>query len=148
MASVARWTTRSIISCEAARRGTGTGSRSAIGKSLRRLGLLLIPEERTPPDILTRTNALEAGAANPEPVEAVRTLRRDPALLDAHRRMLAARPHPRGQIDADLILGVAKIEATETLEDTLGLFTPREKVAVLSDPFALDLLMAKPQMHP
>ena len=54
---------------------------------LRRLGLLAIPEEMAPPAVLTRSNAIRRTLA-PQETEAVRRLASDPALLEAHRRML------------------------------------------------------------
>ena len=66
----------------------------AAGLRLRRLKLLVIPEETEPPAVLTRANALAAEFARPEgDKDGLRRLFADPALLVAHRAMLPA-PRP------------------------------------------------------
>lgn len=68
----------------------GWTARRGAGEALRRLGLLLIPEERQVPAVLERANALfrEWRDLPAAPAEAVRHLAGDPVLAEAHRRML------------------------------------------------------------
>ncbi|HVY56717.1 MAG TPA: glucans biosynthesis glucosyltransferase MdoH [Xanthobacteraceae bacterium] len=119
-------------------------SRPGAGRALRRLGLLLTPEERAAPPILARANALAEDATDGKPIEAVEALRSNPDLLAAHARSLpepaARRP---GDIDVDLVVGIAKLEDVDALEDAL--LTRAEKVALLSDRRGFDLLVAKNQ---
>jgi membrane glycosyltransferase len=114
-----------------------TGRRGA-GLALRRLGLLRIPEEHTPPPELLRTLALQRDlAALPE--IGVATLLRDPALLAAHRAML---PPPRRKrldpIDVPLLIGMAKLAEGETLSETWAGLTTAERAACLGNSDALD----------
>ncbi len=121
-----------------------TSSRAA-GQVVRRLGLLLIPEETRPPAVLARTRQLQselAQAAGTMPAN-VRDLLADPELFAAHRRML---PPPRQRradpVDADLLVGLIKVEEAESLDEALAVLTSRETAAVLADPRGLDLLAA------
>lgn len=121
-----------------------TSSRAA-GQVFRRFGLLLIPEETRPPEVLARTQQLQAelaGAAGAMPAN-VRDLLADPELFAAHRRML---PPPRqrraGPVDADLLVGLLKVEEAESLDEALAVLTSRETAAVLADRRGLDLLAA------
>ncbi|MBP0493077.1 glucans biosynthesis glucosyltransferase MdoH [Roseomonas indoligenes] len=122
-----------------------TAKRGA-GQGLRRAGLLLIPEERDPPSILSRTLALRAEweALAPEG-EALARLRADPALLSAHRAMLPppgpARPNA---LDASLVMGRARVAAAGSAEEALAALTRAEKAALLADPAGLDALLALP----
>jgi membrane glycosyltransferase len=121
-----------------------TGRRGA-GDALRRLGLLLIPEERRPPAVLDRANALyrDLRAQAPAPVEAVQHLAHDPALTQAHRRMLPAPRRPRvDPIDPALLLGMARVEEADSLEDVLPALSRTEKAALLGDARGLDRLLA------
>ena len=119
-------------------------ARRDVGLWLRRLGLLLIPEEGAPPAALRRASEilreLRSGAAGGE---AVARLASDPALLEAHRRMLPAPRRPRvDPVDATLLVGLARVAEAETLKDALAGMSRAEKVAVLGDAGGLELLLA------
>jgi len=121
-------------------------ARRGAGQALRRLGLLLIPEEREPPSILRRTLALreEWDRLAPEG-EAVARLRAQPALLAAHRAML---PEPApvrpGTLDPNLVMGLARVGASSGLEEALAALSRAEKAALLGDEAGLDALLALP----
>ncbi|HEY4252450.1 MAG TPA: glucans biosynthesis glucosyltransferase MdoH [Roseomonas sp.] len=112
--------------------------------ALQRLGLLRTPEETAPPPVLQRANAIRAqlAAETPHRGEAVARLRQDPALLEAHRRMLPQPRRPRiDPIDTVLLVGQVKVEEADTLPDALGRLTRAEKAAVLADPAGLERLL-------
>jgi membrane glycosyltransferase len=121
-----------------------TSSRG-LGLGLRRLGLLRIPEEYDTPAELKRANELyrELAAAPSGPHEALQRLAGDQALFDAHVDML---PPPRraGErpIDADLLVGLAKLEEARTIQDAVADLTGREKAAVLADRRGLERVAA------
>jgi membrane glycosyltransferase len=120
-------------------------SSSRIGVAARRLGLFLIPEETAPPPVLVRSRELyRALAANDEIPDAVALLAEDGSLLEAHRAMLPPRRTRRsGGIDADLAIGLAKLDDLEDGEqNALRDLTTKEKIALLSDSRGLDRLMA------
>lgn len=111
-------------------------ARRDVGVGLRRLGLLLTPEEHSVPPALARARALHAqlqaeAAKVPEGPE---RLFREPDLLEAHRRMLPPPRRPRvDPFDPVLLLGLAKLEEAESLTEALGGLTRAELAAVLAD---------------
>jgi len=121
-------------------------ARRGAGQALRRAGLLLIPEERDPPTILSRTLALRAEweALAPEG-EALERLRADPVLLAAHRAMLPppmpARPDG---IDVNFVTGRARVAAATTASEALPALNRAEKAALLGNEEGLDALLALP----
>jgi membrane glycosyltransferase len=113
-------------------------------RALSALGLLAIPEERHPPEIVARANSLLAeSATTAHDGDAVALLFGDPALLDLHRSMLVERARRRGDIEVDLVVALAKLEETGTLAEALEVLTPREKMALLSSRRGLDALIAR-----
>ena len=104
-------------------------SSSRIGRALRGLGLLRIPEEVDPPEVLAtavaRARDLDTG---PVP-EALRRLHDDPALQAAHLRMLP--PARRRSQDPSLATGLAKLDEADTLDAAAAMLTRGEKAAVL-----------------
>lgn len=106
--------------------------------------LFATPEEREPPAVLRRANELSAGAdvgGKPALVQ----LRGDPALLAFH---LAQLPPPRiarpDTVDANLAVGRAKVDASETFEEAAAHLSPREVLSILNDGSVLSTLLQKP----
>jgi len=113
--------------------------RTRAGAALRRAGLLRVPEESNPPNVLVRAAEL---ASEPDPTpHGVAHLLHDPMLLAAHRRML---PPPRRSdptsIDSALAVARARLEAADTIEAALTAMRREELLACLSDPRTLDEL--------
>jgi membrane glycosyltransferase len=109
-----------------------TGSRS-LGLGMKRLGLLLIPEERSAPRELAHAGALYRGLGSVPPANAA-SLAGDDALRAAHVAMLPPARRPRiDPIDAALLVGLAKLDEAETLDAALRSLTRAEKSAVLGD---------------
>jgi len=108
-------------------------------------GLLLIPEDSSPPKVLTRANELAMSSDYKMPVDAIALLRTDAALLAAHESMISeASVRRRGEYDTDRLVGAAKVDDSASVEEAVELLTSREKYAVLSDGPALKALLAKP----
>jgi membrane glycosyltransferase len=64
-------------------------------------------------------------------------------LAEAHRRMLPPPRRPRlDPLDPALLLGLARVEEAERLEEVLPALSRAEKAAVLGDARGLDLLLA------
>ena len=105
-----------------------------LGRALRRLGLLTIPEETYPPDVLLRANIL-AQELHVEPSKEVDALLRiagDTELRALHSNMLPATDRRRkGEFDVDLLLGIAKLDEADNLEEAALTLSSREKLAVL-----------------
>ncbi|MBH5368482.1 glucans biosynthesis glucosyltransferase MdoH [Bradyrhizobium glycinis] len=106
-------------------------------------GLFVTPEEREPPPVLRRANELSASAdlaGSPALVE----LRQDPALLAFH---LAQLPPPRptrpDTVDANLAVGRAKVDASETFEEAEKHLSSREIFSILNDGPTLSSVLQK-----
>lgn len=119
-------------------------ARISTGRTLRRMRLLLVPEERQVPDVLTRANALAAELVE-DNVTIAELLRRDAALRRAHADTLPPQePRRRGEVDPDLAIARAKAGEAATVDEALGFMSPAETRALLSDPTAYQELLAKP----
>ncbi|HYZ64580.1 MAG TPA: glucans biosynthesis glucosyltransferase MdoH, partial [Acetobacteraceae bacterium] len=111
-------------------------SRRGPASALLRLGLLGTPEERLPPPALRLLASVQACYPAP-PEDPVRALLADPRLLAAHMAMLPP-PRRRGDPhDAALLIGRAKLEEADTLDDALASLTRAETLAVVGDAVAI-----------
>jgi membrane glycosyltransferase len=129
-----------------------TGRRS-LGVALRRIGLLRIPEEGHPPEVLRRAAALYREATAESSVDCVSTLLLDPPLLAAHRQMLPPGRRPGiDPLNVPLLTGSAKLAEADRLERVWTTLNAAEKAAVLSNELALDRLVelrrADPMLTP
>jgi membrane glycosyltransferase len=118
-------------------------ARPEAGCALRRMQLLLVPEERNVPSILLRANALAADLVD-DGVKIGELLWRNPGLREAHAEMLPPpEPRRRGTVDSDLAVAKAKNGEARTLDEALAFMSPAETRALLSDPDAYQELLAK-----
>ena len=113
-----------------------TGS-AGIGGGLRRAGLLSIPEEADPPGVLARAVSLARGLGQAAPVEAMRALCGDPALMQWHAAALPPSPDTPA-----LAAGLAKLDEAGSVDAAAGAMTRAEKAAVLGCPLGLARLQA------
>lgn len=124
-----------------------TSSR-AMGQKFRQAGLLLIPEETELPEVLDRLKHIqhkqERQETIKEPYEAMRALRADVALQEAHMAML---PHERkagDPIDVEQLVGLLKLSESSTLEGAERSLTVREKAAVLATRKGVQMILNLP----
>jgi membrane glycosyltransferase len=115
-----------------------TGSPS-VGRGLRQVGLLSIPEEVQPPAVLATAVARARALGNAPAPEAMRRLHDDPELRAAHVHMLP--PTRRRSEDPGLATGLAKLEEAETVDAAASALTRSEKAAVLGSATGLERLM-------
>jgi membrane glycosyltransferase len=109
--------------------------------------LLRTPEEAEPPQVVARAAALRFEWQTTTPAD-VRYLLHDPHLLAAHKAMLPPSRRPRiDPINVVLLLGRAKLEEAETLDDALATLSPAELTAVLGEATALQRLCALANTH-
>ncbi|HKH32890.1 MAG TPA: glucan biosynthesis glucosyltransferase H, partial [Beijerinckiaceae bacterium] len=116
--------------------------RLGAGLALKRLGLLLMPAERQPPEIARRANALQANNARLgyDDEDSLGVLFRDRAFRERHEAMLPHVPHrQRGEFDSDRVLAEAKIIDAETLEEATRWLSAKERMIVLHDRALLHL---------
>jgi membrane glycosyltransferase len=120
----------------------------AAGRTLKRSGLLLTPEETRPPEILQRANALAAQLADSDRRKSIERLLADPALLAAHRAMLPPAPSRKpGDVDVTRVIALAKLDDCTALAQAAAILTPAEIMAVLADAHGLDRLAALDRAH-
>jgi membrane glycosyltransferase len=115
----------------------------ALGKTVRRLGLLVTPEEIDPPAVLRRTNELTGAwtTTRPQLTDALVRLARDAQLCALHAMLLPITPEQRqGEYDVDLLLGFAKLDDADSLEEAATLLSNREKRAILGSRAGLERL--------
>jgi membrane glycosyltransferase len=114
------------------------------GLALKRIGLLLTPEELDPPSIATRANELQArnAALGFDDTDALAALYQNPDLREQHDAMLPiVQPRRRGEIETDRALAEAKLVDAETIDDALQWLKPKERMVVLHDRALLNLTM-------
>lgn len=115
---------------------------AGLGRGLRRLGLLKVPEEARPPEILVRARELAAILEDEIPeADAVSRLASDEALAAAHAAMIEPGRRKRGEVDTELVVGLARLEDARSGEDVRELLSKRELSAVLADRNGFDQLM-------
>jgi len=115
-------------------------ARRSLGLALRRVGLLRIPEENRPADVLRRAAALYRDRAD-RPGASIHQLIDDPALRAAHCRMLPPGRRPRiDPINVALLTAIAKLEEAGSLDTVWPELSVAEQSAVLSDERALTLI--------
>jgi membrane glycosyltransferase len=116
-----------------------------VGLALKRLALLMTPEERRPPEIAQRANALQAENAclGHDEEDGLRALFADPNLRRHHEAMLPPQPpqRRRGDIDPDRALAEAKLVEADTVDDAIAWLKPKERMVLLHDRALIDLAM-------
>jgi membrane glycosyltransferase len=118
-------------------------ARPELGRIVRRLGLLVTPEETDPPTVLQRANELasELTAQHLKIDGALKWVTCDPQLHALHTAMLPVVSERRkGEYDVDLLLGMAKLDDAADLEEASALLSSREKLAVLDNRVGLERL--------
>jgi membrane glycosyltransferase len=118
-----------------------------LGMALKRWGLLLTPEETSPPPIATRANALmrDYVSYNFDDANAVHVLHADAAFRALHEAMLPpAERRKRGDINRDMAVAMAKLTDAEAIEDLADWLHPKETMVVLHDRGLLEMLSRLP----
>jgi len=115
------------------------------GHVLQRLGLLRIPEERDPPDLMHRRDVLVERAATP-PKDGLRHLAHDRQALLAHLSGNAPRPsETRGHPDPHRLTAEQKVSDAKNLHELLAWLSPAERVHVAGDARLLERLTELPE---
>jgi membrane glycosyltransferase len=141
------WMSPTIIGLVLAIPISAASGQLALGLALKRAGLLLTPEETSPPPIATRANALMQDFARYgfDDANAVATIHADADLRSRHEGMLPpGERRRRGDINPDRAVAEAKLTDAESIEDLLAWLSPREAMIVLHDRALLGLLASLP----
>jgi membrane glycosyltransferase len=117
--------------------------RLSAGLALKRLGLLMIPEETRTPAVVQRANALfvENRRLGFDDADGLLALYQDARLRQSHEAMLPPAPaRRRGDIDPERVIAQAKIMDAATIHDAVHWLKPKERMVVLHDRALLDQL--------
>ncbi|MDI4641603.1 glucans biosynthesis glucosyltransferase MdoH [Rhodoblastus acidophilus] len=124
----------------------GTGLKS-VGMAFRRIGLLTTPEERAPPPIATRANALSEELASEgfDKADGLRVLHADPHFCAAHQAFLPPAPHhARGDIAPERAMAIAKLGEARTIEEASAWIQRKERAALMHDRALIAVLVRLP----
>lgn len=115
------------------------------GRWARRQGLLVTPEERNPPELLTAAHALDFRIKGTLPEDGLARLGTDPALRGRLAALLpeAAAGPAAGRLDA--IAAGAKIAHAATQAEALGFLSRAERMALVEDRALIEALAKLPQ---
>jgi membrane glycosyltransferase len=118
----------------------------SVGLALRRVGLLMTPEERSKPAVVRRAAEIlgELGGAPEEPPNAIAALYASAELQAAHECFRSRKVRKRGDITAEWALAEAKLDDAESIEDAVAWLKPKEAMAVLNDDDLLKMLFRLP----
>ena len=144
------WMSPTIIGLVLAIPLSAASSSLALGLTLKKLHLLLIPEENEVPHVIARANALQDDykALNFDESDGMEALALDPALCEAHLAMLPTIPRRhRGDIDAERAVAEAKLADAQTLSDAINWLKAKERSLILSDRALLHLVTNLPLIH-
>src|SRR5215211_3895838 len=145
------WMSPTIVGLLAAIPLSWLSGQLGAGLALKRLGLLLTPEETAPPIIATRANELQDRNATLglDDADALAALYRDPFLREQHEAMLPpTKPRRRGDIETDRALAEAKLLDAQTIDDALAWLKPRERMVVLHDKALLSMAVRLKDSEP
>ncbi|MGD0720347.1 MAG: glucans biosynthesis glucosyltransferase MdoH [Roseiarcus sp.] len=122
-----------------------------IGVALRRLGLLITPEETSPPAIVLRSNELsmELARTGRDGDDGLRAVHGDPVFRAQHEFFLpSAGRRRRGEVDVEEAVATAKLNDAKSLEEVVGWLKPKERMAILNDRALISLLVRLPESLP
>jgi membrane glycosyltransferase len=118
---------------------------------LRRAGLLLIPEERRPPPVISRANYLanEFTSRDTNALAGLYALYADSEFRAFHEACLPRRrKRNRGDIPPDWALASAKLSGAQTIDEATVWLKPRERMAIMLDPGLIARLALLPKEPP
>jgi membrane glycosyltransferase len=145
--SLLAWMSPTILGLLLAIQISWASGQLSIGMWLKRRGILLTPEESTPPAIAIDANARaeELAARGFDEGTALGIIHADPQLRERHLEMLpiAAR-RERGQFTAERALAEAKLADAQSLEEAAKWLQPKEQAVVLTDRALLSVLAGLP----
>ena len=118
-----------------------------LGLALKRMGLLLTPEEKEQPEIvkiITEYEKLNSQKGYNE-LDALVALKEDALLLDFHRKNLPeTEKKERGKINLDAVIAEAKIHDANSIHEVSLWLSTKEKKAVIENSDILQKLLALP----
>jgi membrane glycosyltransferase len=119
----------------------------SIGVALKKVGLLVTPEERSVPPIATRANALSKtyAAEGLDDADGLRVIHGDADFRAAHETFLPPAPHrARGDILPERAMAEAKLNDSRSIDDAVKWLQRKERVVLLNDRALIGVLARLP----
>ena len=141
------WMSPTIVGLWLAIPTSWASASASIGWGMRRLRLLLIPEESSPPPIAERAYLLgkEFEVMALEDHKALDLVHSDPGFREVHQHIIQVPPpRVRGKVDTDRVIAEAKLTDAHSIEDARQWLSSRETILVLHDRALIALLAALP----
>ncbi len=142
------WMSPTIVGLVLAIPISAASGQLSLGLALKRAGLLLTPEETSPPPIALRANALmgQLATAGFDDANALLAIHGDPQFRARHEAMLPPPERPRrGDIDRDRVVAEAKVREADSIEELIGWLHGKEVAVVLHDRLLLGLVAGLPR---
>jgi membrane glycosyltransferase len=149
--SLFAWMSPTILGLLLAIQISWASGQLSIGMWLKNRGILLTPEESTPPPIAGAANVrMEALAARGfDDGGALQLIHADSGLRDRHVEMLpVAARRDRGVFSAERALAEAKLAEARSLDEAAKWLQPKEQAVVLTDRALLSVLAGLPRSTP
>lgn len=146
--SLAAWMSPTIAGLMLAIPLSWASGKLALGMAMRRVGLLVTPEEGERPRVASRGAEIEAElrAAPPAISDSLMAIHADPRLRAAHELMLPPAPRrTRGEVVPDRVVAEAKLMDARNIEDAIAWLQPPERMIVLHDRALIDMLARLPR---
>ncbi|UDL95343.1 glucans biosynthesis glucosyltransferase MdoH [Lichenihabitans sp. PAMC28606] len=116
----------------------------SVGLFLKRLGLLMTPEETSVPPIAQRANALALDLARTgyDDADGLLAIYDDPSFRDIHEAFLPVVPsRKRGDVDIERAMAAAKLTEAATIDEACSWLKRKERTAVLTDRALIDMMV-------
>ena len=146
--SLAAWMSPTIAGLLLAIPLSWASGKLALGMAMRRMGLLVTPEEGVRPWVAARAADIETElrAAESAQTNSLLAIHGDRALREAHEEMLPASPRrARGEIQPERVIAEAKLLDARSIEDAVAWLQPAERMVVLHDRALIDILTRLPK---
>lgn len=146
--SLAAWMSPTIAGLLLAIPLSWASGKLALGMALRRMGLLVTPEEGDRPRVASRAAEIEAelSSESREHVNSLVAIHGDAQLRAAHEKMLPPAPaRQRGDIHAERVIAEAKIVDATSIDDAVAWLNPSERMVVLHDRALIEMLTRLPK---
>ena len=145
--SLAAWMSPTIAGLILAIPLSWASGKLALGMAMRRMGLLVTPEEGNRPRVAARAAEIEeSGRKVDEHVNALVAVHQNPTLRDAHEKMLPpAGRRQRGEIYTERVIAEAKLIDATSIDDAVAWLKPAERMVILHDRALIDMLTRLPK---
>ena len=146
--SLAAWMSPTIVGLILAIPLSWASGKLALGMAMRRMGLLVTPEEGDRPRVASRAAEIEEqpGRKFNEHVNALVAIHQNPILRDAHEKMLPpVTRRQRGEIYAERLIAEAKLIDATCIDDAVAWLKPAERMVILHDRALIDMLTRLPK---